>query len=183
MANDQEQPRSPGNTAISVSITEALLAKIDARANELGLKRSRYIAVIAQIDIAKGGPLTIPTQGAVEPAPPVELTPEVTDFLKLTVPILTQYQDSHGQAATPDVPQFIARMKLWPFFLKQRDQILKDKWNSSKDAGYDIGMERAIREWLQRNYLVWAPSETGDEDDEQANGTNPAGSPPPTNPT
>ena len=33
------------------------------------------------------------------------------------------------------------------------------KWNSSKDAGYDIGLERAIREWLQRNYLVWAPEE------------------------
>ena len=177
MAIDQEKPRSPGNTAISVSITEALLARIDSRASELGLKRSRYIAVIAQIDIAKGGPLTIPAQGAVEPAPPVELTPEVTDFLKLAVPILTQYQDSHGQAAIPEVPQFIARLKLWPFFLKQRDPILKDKWNSSCAAGYDIGMERAIREWLQRNYLVWAPGETGDEDDQETNGdhpTNPA---------
>jgi hypothetical protein len=92
--------------------------------------RSRYLAGIAQLDIAKGGPLTIPTQAAVEPAPPVELTPEV--------------------------PQHIAHTKLWPFFLKQRDQILKDKWNSSKDACYDIGLDRAIREWLQQYHTAWA---------------------------
>ena len=181
MANNV-RPRSPDQTAISVSITKELLARIDARANELGLSRSRYIAVVTQIDIAKGGSLTIPTQGAVEPAPPVNLTPEATEFLKLAVPILTQYQDSHGHSPTPEVPPHIAQTKLWPFFLKQRDQILKDKWNSSKDACYDIGMERAIREWLQRNYLVWAPGDVEDEDDEDANGSNPAGSAPPTNP-
>ena len=151
--------RSQDQTAISVSITKDLLIRIDNRATELGLTRSRYIAVVAQIDIAKGGPLTIPTQGAVQPATPVELTPEVTEFLKLAVPILNQYQDSHGEYLPPEIPQHIAESEIWPFFLKQRDQILKDKWNSSCAAGYDIGMERAIREWLQRNYLVWAPTD------------------------
>jgi hypothetical protein len=81
------------------------------------------------------------------------------DFLKLAVPALTQYQGSHGQCPAPEVPETIAQTELWESFLKQRDQILKDKWNSSRDAGYDIGMERAIREWLQRNYLVWAPED------------------------
>ena len=37
-------------------------------------------------------------------------------------------------------------------------------------------MERAIREWLQRNYLVWAPEELEDEETEESDGTNPAGS-------
>ena len=155
------KPRSPQQTAISVSITKELLARIDARASELGLTRSRYLAVIAQIDIEKGGPLTIPTQGEVEPAPPVNLTPEATEFLKLAVPILTQYQDSHGQAPTPEVPRHIAETELWPFFLKQRDQILKDKWNSSCAAGYDIGMERALRNWLQRHPDHWATPAAG----------------------
>jgi len=164
MANNVK-PRSPDQTAISVSITKDLLARIDARANEVGLTRSRYIAVVTQIDIAKGGPLTIPTQGAAQPAPPVNLSPEAAEFLKLAVPILTQYQDSHGESPTPEVPPHIAATELWPFFLKQRDQILKDKWNSSCAAGYDIGMERAIREWLQRNYLVWASEDAEDEDD------------------
>src|SRR5512136_728641 len=112
MAN-HVKPRSPEQTAISVSITKDLLARIDARANELGLTRSRYIAVVTQIDIAKGGPLTIPTQGTVEPAPPVELTPEANEFLKPAVPILTQFQDSHGQSSTLEVPPHIAGTKLW----------------------------------------------------------------------
>jgi hypothetical protein len=154
------KPRSQEQTAISVSITKDLLSRIDDRANTLGLTRSRYIAVVAQIDIAKGGPLTIPAHGASQPAPPVELTAEANEFLKLAVPILNQYQDSDGKCPAPEVPPHIAETELWPFFLKQRDQILKDKWNSSRDAGYDIGMERAIREWLQRNYLVWAPEDT-----------------------
>jgi hypothetical protein len=173
MANDQE-PRSEGNTAISVSITKDLLAKIDTRADEVGLTRSRYIAVIAQIDIANGGPLTIPARSTLQPAPPVQLTPEANEFLKLAIPILTQYQDSHGQAPTPEVPQHIASTKLWPFFLKQRKQILEDKWNSSKAADHDIGMERAIRDWLQRNYLVWAPEDVEDEDTNGSIHPNPA---------
>jgi hypothetical protein len=101
--------------------------------------------------------------------------------LKFVVPILNQYQDSHGECPPPEVPPHIAESELWPFFLKQRHQILKDKWNSSKDAGYDIGMERAIREWLQRNYLVWAPEELEDEETEESDRTNPAGSAPSTN--
>jgi hypothetical protein len=163
MAN-HVKPRSPEQTAISVSITKNLLTRIDDRASELGLTRSRYIAVISQIDMAHGGPLTIPTQGTVQPAPPVELTAEVTEFLKLAVPILSQYQDSHGECPPPAVPPHIAETELWPFFLKQRDQILKDKWNSSKDAGYDIGMERAIREWLQRNHVLWVPEDVEDSE-------------------
>ena len=38
--------RSPEQTAISVSITKDLLTRIDDRASEVGLSRSRYIAVI-----------------------------------------------------------------------------------------------------------------------------------------
>ncbi len=91
--------------------------------------------------------------------------------------MLTQYQDSYGQVPSPEVPQHIAQTKLWPFFRKQRNQILKDKWYSSKDAGYDIGVECAIRGWLQRNYLVWALKDVEHED--ETNGSNPAGLVPP----
>ena len=73
-------------------------------------------------------------------------------------------QATHGQSPAPEAPAHVAESEVWPFFLKQRDQILKDKWNSSHDAGYDIGMERAIREWLQRNYLVWAPEDVEDSE-------------------
>ena len=100
--------------------------------------------------------------------------------MKLAVPILNQYQDTHGQSPAPEAPPHVTESEVWPFFLKQRDQILKDKWNSSRDAGYDIGMERAIREWLQRNYLVWAPEDI--EDSEPPEPAPPAPPAPPTPP-
>jgi hypothetical protein len=174
--------RSPEQTAISVSITKEHLERVDARASSLGLSRSRYITVVTQQDINKGGPLIIAAQDAAAPVVPVELTTEALDFLKVAIPALTQYQDSHGQCPTPEVPAEIAETELWPYFLKQQDQILKDKWIESSNAGYDIGMERAIRGWLQKNQILWAPEDVEDEETEESNGTNTAGTAPTTNP-
>ena len=151
--------RSPEQTAISVSITKAHLARIDARAATLGLSRSRYITVVTQQDIAKGGPLIIAAQDTEKPATPIAFTPEANAFLKFAVPALTQYQDSHGQCPDPEAPAEIAELELWPYFLKQRDQILKDKWIESRNAGYDIGMERSLRDWLQKNQVLWVPTD------------------------
>jgi hypothetical protein len=80
----------------------------------------------------------------------LEFTRAALDFLKLAVPALTQYQDSPGQCPTPQVPETIAQSELWEFFLKQRDQIPTDKWIQPRNAGYDVGMQRAIRDWLRR---------------------------------
>jgi hypothetical protein len=88
---------------------------------------------------------------------------------------LTQYQDSHGRCPEPEVPEPISQSELWQYFLKQRDQILKDKWIGSRNAGYDIGMERAIRDWLQTNQILWATPEDDAED--------PTPPPPPAPPT
>jgi hypothetical protein len=49
----------------------------------------------------------------------------------------------------------LAQSELWESFLKQRDQIPTDKWIQSRNAGHDIGMERAIRDWLQKNQDLW----------------------------
>jgi len=160
------KPRSPEQTAISVSITREHLERVDARASSLGLSRSRYIAVATLQDINKGGPLIIAAQDATTPVVPVELTPEALDFLKVAIPALTQYQDSHGHCPTPEVPAEIADNELWPYFQKQQDQILKDKWVESSNAGYDIGMERAIRAWLQKNQILWAPEDIEDTEPE-----------------
>ena len=163
MAN-HVKPRSAAQTAISVSITKDLLTRIDARSTALGLTRSRYIAVVTQQDIDKGGPLTIAAEDDSEPASPIELNPTALDFLKLAVPALTQYQDSHGQCPSPEAPDAIAQSELWLYFLNQCEQILKDKWIQSRNAGYDIGMERAIRDWLQKNQDLWAAAQDDAED-------------------
>ena len=124
------------------------------------MTRSRYIAVVIQQDVDRAGPLTLTAGDQTKPVPAVELTPWVLNFLKLIVPILNQYQDTHGQAPTPEVPATISKTELWNYFLKQREEILKDKWIQSRNAGFDIGMERAARTWLQRNHILW-PEETG----------------------
>lgn len=51
--------RNPENTAISLSLPKDLLARIDSRADSLGLSRSNYLCQIAEADLRKPGPLVI----------------------------------------------------------------------------------------------------------------------------
>ena len=51
--------RSPGQTAISVSIPRSLLDDIDRRAEALGLSRSQYLTQLARQDIAAKGSLIL----------------------------------------------------------------------------------------------------------------------------
>ena len=148
--------RSKGKTAVSISLTQDLLDQIDARAEDLELPRSRYLAAIAQIDIARGGPITISTQNDSRP----ELTPEALEFLKYAVPAAQQFQDNPGQCPDPVAPEDLANTDLWKFFLKQRGKILDLKWCTSSNARQDIGMERALIEWLHQHPAFWAPDET-----------------------
>lgn len=53
----------------------------------------------------------------------------------------------------------IADSDLWRYFLKERDEILRHKWIESKNAGYDIGMDRAIRDWLEKHHALWAAAQ------------------------
>jgi hypothetical protein len=53
------KPRSPGQTAFSVSMEKDLRDDIDARAAALGLNRSQYLAVLARNDIDTGGHLVL----------------------------------------------------------------------------------------------------------------------------
>jgi len=110
---------------------------------------------IAQIDIARGGPITIPAQNQSRP----ELTPEALEFLEYAIPAAQQFQDNPGQRPAPVVPESLAETELWKFFLKQRDHILKLKWRSSSSAGQNIGMERPVIEWLHQHPAFWAPDE------------------------
>lgn len=55
--------RSPGNTAISISLSEELLYQIDARAKRLGVPRSTYLVQLARKDILAGGNLALQELG------------------------------------------------------------------------------------------------------------------------
>lgn len=40
-------------------------------------------------------------------------------------------------------------------FLAEREEILKHKWIESEKAGYDIGFERALTDWIVKYRTGW----------------------------
>ena len=44
---------------------------------------------------------------------------------------------------------------LYKEFLAEREEILKHKWIESEKAGYDIGFERALLDWIVKFRTQW----------------------------
>jgi hypothetical protein len=44
---------------------------------------------------------------------------------------------------------------LYREFIAEREEILKHKWIESEKAGYDIGFERALTEWILKHRTTW----------------------------
>jgi hypothetical protein len=144
------KPRSPEQTAVSISLPRELLARIDARARSLGMPRSRYLAHVAQTDIEHGGALTVvPKTEGTEGAD----IAEIAEFLELAVPALAGYEahviDPKSDGPAPESPEIQSENQIWKQFLEERDEILKLKWIESRKAGGDIGIKKAIHLWLK----------------------------------
>lgn len=156
---DNGKERSTDQTAISVSIKKDLLAMIDARAESLSMTRSQYLAVLAQHDLSRGGRLAIQPPDGTKPQPAIDLPKETLAFLLFAIPALDKYEQSRKNApppgGEPEPPDYVDH-KFWFFFLQQREEILRYKWIESEKAGRDIGIESAIREWLQKHFTLWA---------------------------
>jgi len=44
---------------------------------------------------------------------------------------------------------------LYREFQAEREEILKHKWIESEKAGYDIGFERALTDWIMKHRSKW----------------------------
>jgi hypothetical protein len=44
---------------------------------------------------------------------------------------------------------------LYREFQAERDEILKHKWIESEKAGYDIGFEQALTDWIVKHRANW----------------------------
>jgi len=44
---------------------------------------------------------------------------------------------------------------LYKEFLAEREEILCHKWLESEKAGYDIGFERALLDWIVKHRSAW----------------------------
>lgn len=141
------------NKSVCVSLPKRLLDDIDRRAESLSLTRSMYLTLLAQQDLQILGPLIVRSADAQEPRT-VELTDEAHQFLIAAIPELADYErrirlKQPLDYATAQAPAE-ALADLWDKFLKERQSILENKWYRSGEAGKDIGIEAAIRDWLQR---------------------------------
>jgi hypothetical protein len=149
-------------TAVSISLPKELLRQIDARADRLGIPRSQYLALIARRDILIGGSLTLSPADTGHPPRQIVLTDEVIEFLKLAIPALIEHEQvlknpgGQSRSLELEIPESLADKAFWLDVWDQLEEILDYKWIESERAGFDIGMDRGIREWLHKHYTAWA---------------------------
>jgi len=58
----------------------------------------------------------------------------------------------HPNAENSDL---VRNSVLYKEFLAEREEILCHKWLESEKAGYDIGFERALLDWIVRHRSAW----------------------------
>jgi hypothetical protein len=49
----------------------------------------------------------------------------------------------------------VRNSSLYKEFLAERTEILRHKWIESEKAGYDIGFERALMDWIVKYRSAW----------------------------
>jgi len=55
----------------------------------------------------------------------------------------------------PDSSDLVKNSVLYKEFLAEREEILCHKWIESEKAGYDIGFERALLDWIVKHRSAW----------------------------
>jgi hypothetical protein len=55
----------------------------------------------------------------------------------------------------------VKNSSLYREFQAEREEILKHKWIESEKAGYDIGFERALTDWIVRHRSKWRKARQG----------------------
>ena len=60
--------------------------------------------------------------------------------------------NSQADAGNTD---FIKTTTLYREFQAEREEILRHKWFESEKAGYDIGFERALTDWIIKHRSKW----------------------------
>ena len=63
--------------------------------------------------------------------------------------------------AVEDGEDLLRNSSLYREFQAEREEILKHKWIESEKAGYDIGFERALTDWIVRHRSKWRKGRQG----------------------
>ena len=63
--------------------------------------------------------------------------------------------DKNASAENEDM---LKSSSLYREFQAEREEILKHKWLESEKAGYDIGFEQALTDWIVKHRSKWRKS-------------------------
>jgi hypothetical protein len=94
--------------------------------------------------VAKGG------NGAVSAEEKYRVYMKVTIWLhqkRLTHPPMSSDSEQNND--------LVRNSSLYREFQAEREEILKHKWIESEKAGYDIGFEQALTDWILRHRSKW----------------------------
>ena len=69
------------------------------------------------------------------------------------MPIFSLMNSSHDEGVS-----LVRNSTLYREFLAEREEILRHKWIESEKAGYDIGFEKALLDWVMRHRGGWRDS-------------------------
>lgn len=62
---------------------------------------------------------------------------------------------SSDKASARDPEELLRNSSLYREFQAEREEILRHKWIESEKAGYDIGFERALTDWILKHRSKW----------------------------
>lgn len=63
-----------------------------------------------------------------------------------------------SQSESPSGNDLVKNSSLYREFQAEREEILKHKWIESEKAGYDIGFEHALTDWIIKHRSKWRKS-------------------------
>jgi hypothetical protein len=69
---------------------------------------------------------------------------------------------SNHNTETVNGGDLVRKSSLYREFQAEREEILKHKWIESEKAGYDIGFERALTDWIIKHRARWRQSRQGE---------------------
>jgi hypothetical protein len=67
---------------------------------------------------------------------------------------MSQSSDASRSEQDPN-SGLVKNSMLYKEFLAEREEILKHKWIESEKAGYDIGFEKALLDWIVKYRAQW----------------------------
>jgi hypothetical protein len=62
---------------------------------------------------------------------------------------------NYSKTPVEEVSQLVRNSSLYKEFLAERAEILRHKWIESEKAGFDIGFDRALMDWIVKYRSAW----------------------------